>query len=115
MSIGSSCAGQSLVLVVLYHVCSCSRQERPLVPRKRWTTLLASHGHIYGPGGQGVIEDKQYGLALYYHFADKLIGLSRFQYQLGWNRLGWNEEWPVRRTVFAARQSTSAMGSGHNI
>ncbi|KAL2831794.1 glycosyl hydrolase [Aspergillus cavernicola] len=58
-------------------------------------TLLASHENIYGPGGQGVFEDKQYGHVLYYHYADKSIGLSQSQYQFGWNRLGWKEGWPV--------------------
>ncbi|KAL4938598.1 hypothetical protein BDV06DRAFT_231655 [Aspergillus oleicola] len=59
------------------------------------TTLLASHENIYGPGGQGVFEDKEYGHVLYYHYADKNIGMSRFQYQLGWNRLEWKESWPI--------------------
>ncbi|KAL3471455.1 glycosyl hydrolase [Aspergillus californicus] len=59
------------------------------------TTLLASHENIYGPGGQGVLEDKKHGLVLYYHYADKSIGLSRFQYQFGWNKLGWRGGWPV--------------------
>ncbi|KAL4812879.1 glycosyl hydrolase [Aspergillus spinulosporus] len=59
------------------------------------TILLASHGSIYGPGGQGVLKDKQHGLVLYYHYADKDIGLSTHQYQFGWNVLRWEDGWPV--------------------
>ncbi|KAL2830823.1 glycosyl hydrolase [Aspergillus cavernicola] len=55
------------------------------------TTLLASHDHIYGPGGQGIFEDKQFGHVLYYHYADKSIGLSPFQNQFGWNEKGLDE------------------------
>ncbi|KAL4865412.1 glycosyl hydrolase [Aspergillus spectabilis] len=44
------------------------------------TTLLASHDHIYGPGGQDIFEGKQYGHVLYYRYAGISIGLSRFQY-----------------------------------
>ncbi|RDW81483.1 arabinan endo-1,5-alpha-L-arabinosidase [Aspergillus mulundensis] len=59
------------------------------------TTLLASHDAIFGPGGQGVIEDKEYGLVLYYHYADRSLGLSTEQYRFGWNVLRWEDDWPV--------------------
>ncbi|KAL3477672.1 Arabinan endo-1,5-alpha-L-arabinosidase C [Aspergillus californicus] len=58
------------------------------------TTLLASHGNVYGPGGQGVFEDSSRGFVLYYHYADRTIGLSRSQYQWGWNVLSWADGWP---------------------
>ena len=32
------------------------------------TVLLASHGYVYGPGGQGVFADPTYGTVLYYHY-----------------------------------------------
>ncbi|KAJ0414648.1 glycosyl hydrolase [Aspergillus carlsbadensis] len=70
------------------------REGRPCL-ESGGTTLLSSHEHIYGPGGQGVFEDKKYGHVLYYHYADKAIGLSRFQYQFGWNQIGWKDGWPV--------------------
>lgn len=59
------------------------------------TTVLASHGVVYGPGGQGVLNDKNLGPVLYYHYANTNIGLAVDQYQFGWNRLNWNDGWPV--------------------
>ncbi|KAA8643899.1 hypothetical protein EYZ11_012514 [Aspergillus tanneri] len=59
------------------------------------TTLLASHGKVYGPGGQGIANDKKLGLVLYYHYTDTSIGLSTDQYQFGWNQLRWKDGWPV--------------------
>ncbi|KAI9370613.1 glycosyl hydrolase [Aspergillus egyptiacus] len=58
------------------------------------TTLLASHGRVYGPGGQGVFEDRTRGWVLYYHYADRDIGLNKEQYQFGWNVLKWADGWP---------------------
>lgn len=35
------------------------------------TTVLASHGNIYGPGGQGVYADSsEHGAVLYYHYGE---------------------------------------------
>ncbi|KAB8069292.1 glycosyl hydrolase [Aspergillus leporis] len=59
------------------------------------TTVLASHGNVYGPGGQGVLNDKTLGPVLYYHYADKTIGLAVTDYRFGWNRLSWTDGWPV--------------------
>ncbi|KAF9893629.1 hypothetical protein FE257_010941 [Aspergillus nanangensis] len=59
------------------------------------TTLLASHGNVYAPGGQGIVQDKILGLVLYYHYADKNKGLAKSQYQFGWNRLNWVDGWPT--------------------
>ncbi|KAF7585876.1 hypothetical protein BBP40_009951 [Aspergillus hancockii] len=59
------------------------------------TTVLASHGNVYGPGGQGILNDKDLGPVLYYHYADKTIGLAVTDYQFGWNRLSWTDGWPV--------------------
>lgn len=37
------------------------------------TTVLASHGHVYGPGGQGVFVDPSRGTVLYYHYGKCLL------------------------------------------
>lgn len=58
------------------------------------TLVLASHGNVYGPGGQGVFADPTYGTVLYYHYADKTIGLADSQYQFGWNTVTWSSGWP---------------------
>ncbi|PWY92181.1 glycosyl hydrolase family 43 protein [Aspergillus heteromorphus CBS 117.55] len=59
------------------------------------TTVLASHDYVYGPGGQGILDHPVYGLIVYYHYADKDIGLAVDQYQFGWNNLTWTDGWPV--------------------
>lgn len=38
------------------------------------TVVLASHGNVYGPGGQGVLVDSAYdGAVLYYHYGKFLM------------------------------------------
>lgn len=59
------------------------------------STLLASHGTVYGPGGQGVFNAGSIGLVLYYHYADTTVGLGDGSYKLGWNVLTWSSGWPV--------------------
>lgn len=60
------------------------------------TTVLASHGNIYGPGGQGVYADTaEGGAVLYYHYADTSVGLGDGDYRFGWNKLSWSTGWPV--------------------
>lgn len=44
---------------------------------------------------RGIVQDKNLGLILYYHYADKNIGLAKTQYQFGWNRLNWVDGWPT--------------------
>ncbi|KAH9213431.1 putative arabinan endo-1,5-alpha-L-arabinosidase A [Leptodontidium sp. 2 PMI_412] len=58
------------------------------------SVLLESHGNIYGPGGQGVFNDKSKGLVLYYHYADTNVGLGDGAYLFGWNVLNWSGGWP---------------------
>ncbi|GAB1192670.1 hypothetical protein APSETT444_001863 [Aspergillus pseudonomiae] len=58
------------------------------------TTVLASHDNVYGPGGQGVLNDKQ-GPVLYYHYAPRNGNLAVESYQFGWNRLNWVDGWPT--------------------
>ncbi|KAJ2898480.1 glycoside hydrolase family 43 [Zalerion maritima] len=59
------------------------------------TTVLASHGNVYGPGGQGVFSDPTYGDVLYYHYADTTVGYADSQYLFGWNTITWSNGWPT--------------------
>ncbi|RDW84950.1 arabinan endo-1,5-alpha-L-arabinosidase-4 [Coleophoma cylindrospora] len=59
------------------------------------STLLKSHGVVYGPGGQGVFTDTSKGLVLYYHYADTNDGLADANYLFGWNAITWSSGWPV--------------------
>ncbi|KAI9149118.1 arabinan endo-1,5-alpha-L-arabinosidase A-like protein [Paramyrothecium foliicola] len=59
------------------------------------TLVLASHGYVFGPGHQGILADPKHGTVLYYHYANRNIGLGDGDYQFGWNRLKWNRGWPV--------------------
>jgi len=59
------------------------------------STLLKSHGTTYGPGGQGVYDDTEKGLVLYYHYADTDVGLGDGSYLFGWNVLTWSDGWPA--------------------
>lgn len=36
------------------------------------TTVLASHGSVYGPGGQGIMTDPSAGTVLYYHYGTSI-------------------------------------------
>ncbi|ETM35107.1 hypothetical protein L914_17939, partial [Phytophthora nicotianae] len=59
------------------------------------TVVLASHGDVYGPGGQGVYDDPTYGPILYYHYVNTTIGYADGQKQFGWNKLDFSSGWPV--------------------
>ncbi|KAI1387615.1 glycoside hydrolase family 43 protein [Hypoxylon trugodes] len=59
------------------------------------TTVLASHGNIYAPGGQGVFYDNAHGDVLYYHYLDKSVGVDYSQSKFGWNVLTWTDGWPT--------------------
>jgi arabinan endo-1,5-alpha-L-arabinosidase len=85
------------------------------------TILLESHDQIYAPGGQyvphipclvhlspanrvltrfprGVLNDQDDGLILYYQYYPLSLkeaggdGVAGFLY--GWNKLGWEDDWP---------------------
>ncbi|KAL4781090.1 Arabinan endo-1,5-alpha-L-arabinosidase C [Aspergillus varians] len=72
------------------------RTNRSCLAENGGTTLLASHDNVYGPGGQGVFEDSSRGWVLYYHYADRTIGLAKEQYRFGWNVLQWGDDgWPT--------------------
>ncbi|KAM0131533.1 hypothetical protein ACHAP3_006894 [Botrytis cinerea] len=57
------------------------------------TTLLASHGNVYGPGGQGVYLSSS-GPLLYYHYANPTIGIADADYLFGYNYLTFSDGWP---------------------
>lgn len=77
------------------------------------TTVLESHGWVYGPGGQvrillpyhpccmilttrqGVYWDPKEGPLLYYHYVDTRIGYSDGQKKFGVNKIDWSSGWPV--------------------
>jgi len=59
------------------------------------TTVLASHGTVYAPGGQGVIDHPTLGAVLYYHYIDTAISFSDAETQFGWNQIIWENGWPT--------------------
>jgi len=59
------------------------------------STLLKSHGYVYGPGGQGVYTASSLGDVLYYHYADTDVGLADADYLFGWNVLTYSSGWPA--------------------
>lgn len=59
------------------------------------TTVLASHGEVLGPGGQSVYKDPQIGWVMVYQYTNTSIGLGDWEKQFGWNRLRFEDGWPV--------------------
>ncbi|KAF2877021.1 glycosyl hydrolase [Massariosphaeria phaeospora] len=59
------------------------------------TTVLESHGWVYGPGGQGVFNDPSQGPVLYYHYVDTRIGYADGQKLFGINNINFSSGWPV--------------------
>ncbi|TKA30790.1 Arabinan endo-1,5-alpha-L-arabinosidase A [Salinomyces thailandicus] len=59
------------------------------------TLVLGSHGTVYGPGGQSVYDDADYGPVLVYHYVDTTIGYADADKQLGINVLDFSSGWPV--------------------
>ncbi|RYP64421.1 hypothetical protein DL770_009206 [Monosporascus sp. CRB-9-2] len=66
------------------------------------TEILASHGGIWAPGGQGVLEDDgergEGGVLLYYHYVpfDEQARRPGTGCRFGWNRLEFGDDgWPV--------------------
>ena len=53
------------------------------------TEILASHGSIHGPGGQGILSDVDGDLLVYHYYDDQ--GAAR----LGVNKLSWSNDWPT--------------------
>jgi arabinan endo-1,5-alpha-L-arabinosidase len=59
------------------------------------TTVLESHGNVYGPGGQGVYDDPSLGPVLYYHYVDTTIGYTDGDKRFGVNTIDFSSGWPV--------------------
>ncbi|KAJ5721567.1 arabinan endo-1-5-alpha-L-arabinosidase C [Penicillium malachiteum] len=63
------------------------------------TMVLASHNQVYGPGGEGIIQDSDLGPVLFYHFylysEKEAGGDGNAGYRYGWNELSWETGWPV--------------------
>jgi arabinan endo-1,5-alpha-L-arabinosidase len=59
------------------------------------TLVLPSHGTVYAPGGQGVMDHPTYGAVLYYHYLDTSIGYADGDAQFGWNQITWSNGWPT--------------------
>lgn len=83
--------------------------------------VLESHGQVYGPGGQGIIDDPTYGPVMYYRYGmflllpawlpgclfvvagitdtvssvNTTIGYTVADYQWGWNVIDWVDGWPT--------------------
>ncbi|KAJ5856417.1 uncharacterized protein N7529_010361 [Penicillium soppii] len=63
------------------------------------TMLLSSHGQVFGPGGPGVVNDKDLGVVMYYHYYPLAVKESttvadNANYRYAWNVLGWKDGWP---------------------
>ncbi|KAH7027285.1 glycosyl hydrolase [Microdochium trichocladiopsis] len=76
------------------------REGRDCLTENGGTVVLASHDEIFAPGGQGVLDDPEAGLILYYHYArydmarDK-VDDTRKGFLFGWNKLRFDrDEWP---------------------
>ncbi|KAI4666940.1 uncharacterized protein J4E88_010361 [Alternaria novae-zelandiae] len=90
----------------VYHVVVC-RSEVPTGPfydqkgkscleENGGTTILASHGDVYAPGGQGVMVNPEDGrTVLYYHYVRPSVGYAADQFFFGYNYLDWEDGWPV--------------------
>ncbi|KAH9824238.1 family 43 glycoside hydrolase [Melampsora americana] len=63
------------------------------------STLLASHGDLYGPGGQGVTFTESGQLLLYYHYASQKTNMTDGDYIFGYNHLKFKDGWPYVTAV----------------
>ncbi|EFQ94984.1 hypothetical protein CFE70_004043 [Pyrenophora teres f. teres 0-1] len=91
---------------LVYHVVVCrskapngpfqDRDGKSCLDQNGGTTILASHGDIYAPGGQGVMIDPQSGrTVMYYHYVRPSVGYAAEQFFFGYNYLDWKDGWPV--------------------
>ncbi|RMZ71899.1 glycoside hydrolase family 43 [Pyrenophora seminiperda CCB06] len=91
---------------LVYHVVVCrstapngpfhDRVGKSCLDQNGGTTILASHGDIYAPGGQGVMIDPQSGRpVLYYHYVRPSIGYNADQFFFGYNYLDFSSGWPA--------------------
>ncbi|PQE28356.1 glycoside hydrolase family 43 protein [Rutstroemia sp. NJR-2017a BBW] len=59
------------------------------------TEVLASHDHVYAPGGQGLYMDPKYGPVIFYHYVDTTVGYADGDKKLGINKVSFSSGWPV--------------------
>ncbi|KAJ4989614.1 arabinan endo-alpha-l-arabinosidase a [Stagonosporopsis vannaccii] len=93
-----------------YHVAVCraeavtgpyfDREGRDCRTQNGGTTILASHGDVYAPGGQGIMRLPDQGGeegrdVIYYHYVKLSVGFEAQDFFFGWNYLEWRDEWPV--------------------
>ncbi|KAH6629694.1 glycosyl hydrolase [Boeremia exigua] len=76
------------------------REGRDCRSQSGGTTILASHGDVYAPGGQGIMtlprDDGQEGRdVIYYHYVNPNVGYAADEFFFGWNYLEWEDGWPV--------------------
>ncbi|KAM0714388.1 hypothetical protein Q7P37_010175 [Cladosporium fusiforme] len=72
------------------------REGRDCLTQNGGSVLLASHGDVYAPGGQGVFYDPGEGcVVLYYHYVKRSEGYEYEKFFFGWNRLAFEGGWPV--------------------
>ncbi|KAF1924925.1 glycoside hydrolase family 43 protein [Didymella exigua CBS 183.55] len=83
-------------------VCRAEKVTGPYVDRdgrdcrqSGGSTVLASHGDVYAPGGQGVLGMDDGWDVMYYHYVRPSVGYAADQFFFGWNYLEWREGWPV--------------------
>ncbi|CEL04795.1 hypothetical protein ASPCAL05920 [Aspergillus calidoustus] len=57
-------------------------------------TVYASNGDVFAPGGQGILSDGL-GDILYYHYLNTSISYDFWEARLGYNRLEYEDGWPV--------------------
>ncbi|EDU47848.1 endo-1,5-alpha-L-arabinase [Pyrenophora tritici-repentis Pt-1C-BFP] len=91
---------------LVYHVVVCrskapngpfqDRDGKSCLNQNGGTTILASHGDIYAPGGQGIMIDPRSGrTVMYYHYVRPSVGYAAEQFLFGYNYLDWKDGWPV--------------------
>lgn len=71
------------------------------------STLLASHDDVYGPGGQGVTVTGSGDLLLYYHYANRTLGMGDGDYVFGYNYLKFRNGWPYVTSAHEERKESS--------
>jgi len=85
-------------------VCRSASQSGPFVDKagrnclteNGGTLILASHGDVYAPGGQGVLFDPTVGRpVIYYHYVKPSLGYNADKFQFGFNYLDFSSGWPV--------------------
>ncbi|KAF9693077.1 hypothetical protein EKO04_008907 [Ascochyta lentis] len=88
-----------------YHVAVCradavtgpyfDRAGKDCQTQSGGTTILASHGNVYAPGGQGIMTVEGGRDVIYYHYVKPSVGYEADQFYFGWNFLEWRDGWPV--------------------